>query len=32
LTRDLLIIVLAALGLLFGSGVLMWLLERRAQA
>jgi polar amino acid transport system substrate-binding protein len=31
LTRDLLIIVLAALGLLFGSGVLMWLLKRRAQ-
>ncbi|MBU2992456.1 transporter substrate-binding domain-containing protein [Octadecabacter sp. 1_MG-2023] len=30
-TRDILFVVLGALGLLFGSGVVMWLLERRAQ-
>ena len=32
LTRDFLIAVVAALGLLFGSGMLMWVFERRAQA
>lgn len=31
-TLDILYAVLGALGLLFGSGVIMWLLERRAQA
>ncbi|MCF2905893.1 transporter substrate-binding domain-containing protein [Octadecabacter sp. CECT 8868] len=30
-TRDILFVVLGALGLLFGSGVVMWLMERRAQ-
>lgn len=32
LTREIFIAVVAALGLLFGSGILMWLLERRSQA
>lgn len=32
LTRDFLIAVVAALALLFGSGMLMWVFERRAQA
>lgn len=31
LTRDFLFAILAALGLLFGSGMLMWLFERRVQ-
>ena len=30
-TRDFLIMVVAALGLLFGGGMLMWIFERRAQ-
>ena len=32
MTREILIAVIAALGLLFGSGLLMWGLERRSQA
>lgn len=31
LTRDFLLLILAALGLLFGSGMLMWVFERRVQ-
>lgn len=31
LTRDFLVVLLSALGLLFGSGMLMWFFERRSQ-
>jgi len=31
-TREIFVAVVAALALLFGSGILMWILERRAQA